>query len=83
MVYYAEIGAVLVAVFILYLLYTVLKNPLHVIANAIMGIVILFVINWFLVRDVAINFFSVATVAIAGIPGVLLVLLIHFLGLGF
>ena len=83
MVYYAEIGAVLVAVFILYLLYTFLKNPLHVIANAIMGIVILFVINWFLVRDVAINFFSVATVAIAGIPGVLLVLLIHFLGLGF
>ena len=83
MVYYAEIGAVLVAVFILYLLYTFLKNPLHVIANAIMGIVILFVINWFLVRDVAINFFSVATAAIAGIPGVLLVLLIHFLGLGF
>jgi len=83
MVYYVEVGALLVAVFILYLLYTFLKNPLHLVANAIMGIVVFFVINMFLVRDVAINFFSVATVAIAGIPGVLLVLLIHFLGLGF
>ena len=83
MVYYVEIGALLVAVFILYLLYSFIKNPLHLVANAIMGIVLFFLINLFLVNDVAINFFSVATVAIAGIPGVILVLLIHFLGLGF
>ncbi len=83
MVFFVEIGALLVAVFILYLLYTFLKSPLHLIANAVMGIVILLIVNMFLVRDVAINFFSIGTVAIAGIPGVLLVLLIHFLSLGF
>lgn len=83
MVFYIEIAALLIAVFILYLLYSLLKNPLHLIANAVMGIIIFLIVNMFLVRDVAINIFSVGTVAIAGIPGVLLVLLIHFLGLGF
>jgi hypothetical protein len=83
MVFFVEIGAVLVAVFILYLLYTFLKNPLALIANAIMGIILFLIVNMFLVRDVAINIFSIGIVAIAGIPGVILVLLIHFLGLGF
>ena len=79
----AEIGALVVAILILYVLYLILKNSVHLLINAVIGIIILMVINMFLVRDVAINFFSVAVVAIAGIPGVLLVLLIHFLGWGF
>ena len=83
MVFVVELVALLFAVFILYLLYTFLKNPVHLIANAVMGIIIFLIVNTFLVRDVTINLFSVGTVAIAGIPGALLVLLIHFLGLGF
>ena len=78
-----EVGALLVAVFILYLVYSFLKNPLHVLANTVVGILLFWLINLFLVRDVAVNFFSIAIVAIAGIPGVLLVLLLHFLGMGF
>lgn len=77
------IGFVVVAFVILYLLYTLLKSPLHLIINAVVGIVLLIIINMFLVSDIPINVYSVAIVAIAGIPGVLLVLLIHFLGLGF
>ena len=83
MVFFVEIGSLLVACLILYVLYSFLKNPASVIANAVMGIVLFWIVNMFLVRDIAINFFSVATVAIAGIPGVLLVLLLHFLGLAF
>lgn len=83
MVAYIEWGSLLVALFILILLYKLLQNPLHLVANAILGIIIFILINLFLVQDVAINLFSVGTVAIAGIPGVILVLLIHFLGLGF
>lgn len=79
----AEVGSLLVAFVILYLLYLLLKNGLHLVANAVMGVIIFLIVNMFLVRDVAINFFSVATVAIAGIPGVVLVMIIHFLGLGF
>ena len=83
MVFVIEFVSLLVAIFILYLLYNLLKNPVHLVANAVVGIIIFLLVNLFLVRDVAINFFSVATVAIAGLPGVLLVLIIHFLGLGF
>ena len=83
MVFVVEFASLLVAIFILYLLYTFLKNPVHLVANAVMGIIIFLIVNMFLVQNVAINLFSVGTVAIAGIPGVLLVLLIHFMGLGF
>lgn len=83
MAFVVEVAALLFAAFILYLLYTFLKNPLHLVANAAMGIIIFMIVNLFVVRDVVINIFSVGTVALAGIPGVLLVLLLHFLGLGF
>jgi hypothetical protein len=83
MVFFVEFGALLLALLILYLIYTLLKNPVYVVANAVMGIIVFLIVNMFLVRDVAINIFSIAIVAIAGIPGVLLVLLLHFLGLGF
>lgn len=83
MVFFIELGALLVALIIVYLLYTFLKNPMYVVSNAVIGIVLFLAINMFIVRDVAINFFSIAIVAVAGIPGVLLVLLLHFLGLAF
>ena len=83
MVVFVELVSVLVALFILYLLYLFLKNPLHLLVNVVVGIIILMIVNLFLVRDVVINFFSIVIVALAGIPGVLLVLLIHFLGWGF
>jgi len=83
MVFVVELVSLIISFFILYVLYRLLKNPLHVLANAAMGIVIFLIINLFLVREVAINLFSVGTVALAGIPGVILVLVIHFLGLGF
>ncbi len=83
MVFVVELGALLLAVLIVYLLYSFLKNPVHLVANAVIGIILFLIVNMFLVRDVTINFFSIATVAIAGIPGVLLVLLLHFLGLAF
>ena len=73
----------LIAFVILYILYIILKSGLHLVANAVMGIIIFMIINMFVVRDVVINIFSIGTVAIAGIPGVVLVLIIHFLGLGF
>ena len=83
MVFVVEIVSLLVAVFILYLLYNLLKSPVQLVANAVMGIILLLIVNMFIVRDVAINIFSIGTVAIAGVPGLLLVLLLHFLGLAF
>jgi len=81
MVVFGLLG-LLVALLIVYLLFTFLKNPMYIIANSIMGIVIFVILN-LLGFSIDINIFSVGIVAIGGIPGVVLVLLIHFLGLGF
>ncbi len=83
MVVFIELISLISAIFILYVLYSFVKNPVAVLANTAVGVIIFLVLNLTLVRDVSINLFSVGTVAIAGIPGVVLVLVIHFLGLGF
>lgn len=83
MVFFIEVGALILAVLILYLLLRVVESPMQIVANAVIGIIVLLIINMFLIQNVAINFFSIAIVALAGIPGVLLVLLLHFLGLTF
>jgi len=73
---------ILVALFIVYLIYKFLKNPEYIIVNSIMGILVFFILNLAGI-GIPINIFSVGIVAIGGIPGVILVLLLHFLGLGF
>ncbi len=72
----------LLALFIVYLIYKFLKNPEYIIVNSIMGILVFFILNIAGI-GIPINIFSVGIVAIGGIPGVILVLLLHFLGLGF
>ncbi len=72
----------LVALLIVYLIYRFFKNPMYIIANSIMGIVIFFILNLF-GAGIPINLFSVGIVAIGGVLGAVLVLIIHFLGLGF
>ncbi|HSB46580.1 MAG TPA: pro-sigmaK processing inhibitor BofA family protein [Candidatus Bilamarchaeum sp.] len=72
----------LIALLIVYLIFRFLKNPMYIIVNSIMGIVVFLILNVFGI-GIPINIFSIGIVALGGIPGVLLVLLIHFLGLGF
>jgi uncharacterized protein YacL len=77
-----ELVGLLIALLIVYLILTFLKNPMYIIANSVVGIVIFLILDYFGV-GIPINLFSVGIAAIGGIPGVVLVLLIHFLGLGF
>ena len=83
MAIYFEIGAVLVTLFVLYLLVRFLFNPLHIIANSILGIVAFFIMNAFFGVGIPITLLSVGVVAIGGILGVILVFLLHVTGLGF
>lgn len=78
-----EISALLIAFVLIYVLWKILKLIGYLVANSIMGILVFWVLNAFLGMGISIGILSIAIVAIAGIPGVLLVLLIHFLGLGF
>ena len=78
-----EVATLLLAIVLIYVLWNVLKNVGHLVVNSIMGIIIFWLLNEFFGLGIPIYWLSILVVAIAGIPGVLLVLLIHFLGLGF
>lgn len=80
---FIELGTLLVALFLLYFLIRFLKNPLHIIANSIGGILIFFILNFVFNLQIPINIISVAVVGLGGMFGVFLVLLLHFLGLAF
>ncbi len=79
---YVELGALLVALFMLYVLIRFLENPIHIILNSVMGIIVFIVLN-FVGVGIPISILSIAVVAIGGLVGVLLVVILHFLGLGF
>lgn len=78
-----EIAALLIAFVLIYVLWKVLKLIGYLIANSIMGIIVFWALNAFFGLGIPISILSIAVVAIAGIPGILIVLSIHFLGLGF
>ena len=83
MAIFIEVGALLAAVFLVYLAYKFLKNPIYVLANSVMGMIVFFLLNALLGLGIPINLVSIGVVAIGGISGVLMVLIIHFIGWGF
>jgi hypothetical protein len=83
MAIYIELGALLFALFILYMVYQFLKNPLLVIANSVLGLVVLMALNSAFHLGIAINIWTLAVVGFGGIGGLVLVVVLHLLGLGF
>ncbi len=83
MAIYIELGALLAAIFLLYLLIEFLKNPLLIIANSVLGIIAFIYLNSAFHLGIAINLWSILAVAFGGIFGFLLVLALNYLGLAF
>ena len=83
MAVFVEWGALVVALVIVYILFGAMKNISYVIVNSIMGIIIFLILNMVLKIGIAINLLSIGIVALGGTAGVILVLIIHFMGLGF
>jgi inhibitor of the pro-sigma K processing machinery len=79
----AEILTLIVAVIIIYVLWKILENATELAVNSIIGIIAFWALNQFFGLGIPINWLSILVVALAGIPGVILVVLMHFLGLGF
>jgi inhibitor of the pro-sigma K processing machinery len=79
----AEIIGLIIAIAILYVLFRVIGNIGALIVNAVIGIIILVLLNLFLSPPVVINIWSILISAIGGIVGVLIVLVLHFLGIAF
>lgn len=83
MAVYVEIGALLFAVVILYLMYHFIKNLPMLLLNSVSGILIMLALNHLLHFGIAINLLSIAVVAIGGVAGLVIVVLLHMLGLAF
>ncbi|MFH0884458.1 MAG: pro-sigmaK processing inhibitor BofA family protein [Candidatus Micrarchaeota archaeon] len=83
MAIYIELGALIATLFVLYLLIQFLKNPLLILANSILGIIAFVYLNSAFNLGIAINLWSILAVAFGGLAGFLLVVALHFLGLGF
>ena len=83
MVMIVELGTLILAVVLIVILWKLLQDPKQIVINSIIGIIIFWLLNEFLAIGIPINWLTILIVALAGIPGVILVLLIHYLGLGF
>lgn len=82
-----EILAILLAVAIAAAIYYLMKKSLTLIINAIAGLITLWILNyfnvlaWFGAPDVQINLVTVLICALGGLPGALIVVLLHLFGI--
>lgn len=78
-----EIVGLILAIVVAVLLYKVLKGATGLLVNAVVGVVVLWILGLFISPPVIINLWSVLIAAIGGLPGVVIVIVLHFLGIAF
>ena len=81
-----EIGLLVLVALVLVGVYMAMKVIKPLIYNAIIGLVLLAIINFLdipFLPEVEIGFLAVAIIALGGVPGVVLVVLLAFLGVAF
>lgn len=78
-----EIVGLVLAILVAVLLYKVLKGATGLLVNAVVGVVVLWILGLFISPPVIINLWSVLIAAIGGLPGVVIVIVLHFLGIAF
>jgi len=81
-----EIGLLVLVALVLVGVYMAMKVIKPLIYNAIVGLVLLAIINFLdipFLPEVEIGFLAVAIIALGGVPGVVLVVLLAFLGVAF
>ena len=80
---YVELGTLIVALVALWLLFVFIQNPIALLINSVIAIVILLLLNMVLRVGIPINILTVLIVAIGGIIGLLLILLFRFSNIAF
>lgn len=83
MAFYIELGALLIALFLLYVFLRFVKNPLVLLVNAIAGVLLIFVLNWAFHLGVELGLLGLGVLALGGVPAAILILILHFLGIAF
>ncbi|MCP1661522.1 MAG: sigmaK-factor processing regulatory BofA [Methanocalculus sp. MSAO_Arc1] len=80
---FGSVFGILIALAIAVAIYYLLKKGVYLLYNAIIGIVILFILNatgLFGDPGIPINLVTILISAIGGILGVVIIILLHFLG---
>jgi hypothetical protein len=78
-----EVGTILVALIVLWLLLVFIKNPIALIINSIIAIVIMFLLNAIFGLGIPINIITILIVAIGGIVGLLLIIILRLMKVAF
>jgi hypothetical protein len=80
---YIEVGTLLVALIVLWLLLVFIGNPMALIVNSLIAIAILFLLNAIFGLGIPINIITVLIVAIGGLVGLLLIIILRLMKVAF
>jgi hypothetical protein len=80
---YIEAGALVVALIVLLLLIVFIQNPIALIINSLIAIGILFLLNAIFGLGIPINLVTILVVAIGGIVGLLLIIILRLMKVAF
>lgn len=80
---YIEVGALIVALIILWLLIVFIQNPIALIINSLIAIGIMFLLNAIFGLGIPINLVTILVVAIGGIVGLLLIIILRLMKIAF
>jgi len=78
-----ETGILLFVILAVVIVYLILKTARYFIVNTILGLIILVLGNIILKLGIAYSASAILVCAIGGIPGAILVILLHVLGVAF
>ncbi|MDD5172206.1 MAG: pro-sigmaK processing inhibitor BofA family protein [Candidatus ainarchaeum sp.] len=80
---YIEVGTLLVALVVLWVLLVFIQNPIALIINSIIAILIMFLLNAILGLGIPINIITILVVATGGIVGLLLIIILRLMKVAF
>ena len=80
---YIELGTLIIALAVLWLLFTFIQNPVALLVNSIFALALLLILNFIFRVGIPINVLTILIVAIGGVIGLLLILLFRFSNVAF
>ena len=80
---YIEVGTFIVALIVLWLLIVFIQNPIALIVNSLIAIAIMFLLNAVFGLGIPINLITILIVAIGGIVGLLLIIILRLMKIAF
>jgi hypothetical protein len=80
---YIEVGTVIVALLVLLVLLMFIQNPIALLINSLIAILILFLLNAIFGFGIPINILTVLIVVIGGLVGLLLIIILRLMKVAF